>query len=995
MTKRADLSPALGYPGGPCHLQERVDQVVQNPRVRDDILNTINWQGHLDKRQERIIYDRLVERDQRGRIVLEPHVQHRMDQRGITVSEVKLALKEFITSNDPMRLRLDRGERVTYQSKKVSSLVVVFGKDGRDVVIITAYWKGVPDPPPPKGKCEVVGTSVRLAMTPQEHPAWDGRRHKIMKVSGTVYHGTSGAKAKLLMSPQGPNHPGAPVKMRKWVGPIGFYVTAVLSRAVEYARNLAASKGDVPVVLSWDAGQLGLGEVLFSLREPTEADIGLARDLGVSGMRGPGDWGILVFHPWSVPGTAVDSRTATDKQIKVPYSFKKVVLQPAKRKRKKWPFQGFIDFQGLLIDVENKRGSFREGKDENGEPWKVEMHHHYGEIRKTEGVDGDLLDAYIGENADSPLVVVIHQQDPDTKKYDEDKVMLGFDSVPDAIKAYKAQYDKPGFYQDRSVLNIGEFWRWCGEDRNHGRKVKKASEVLAYRASYKRRRRQRNPGAKRKRREYSRRTRTQRKTYQKTYRKKNRQSLRRRRQHKPLKVLSSIQMPLMTMAPYIGEGFIVPAHTRGDVVGFDWSEDWAFVDFDHPKLDTIAVPLDTLLMGSMLFSEDDEDFIEKNYIFVDVDDDGTKERLVESPTTEYDPVDVDEDHPAYLGGFSDPTTPYIKHAADRWTCEYCGSLNEPWDLRCRNCGAPRQSGPGVKRPPSRDRGPRTRQELERMFIQDDIEELTDYAFEEKYGEPKPRSHRLKDFLRRHASIQPVWVFDAATLGVRLAQGDGDTSGLYVEFIKEHGDETVTNPTTNRQVKFKSLNKTPEGRKIQQEEFRKWRESRRDESPVERKEETEKGKEKKPDLRTIDELELEWMKDDWEELADYAFEEKYGEPKPDEKGFAAFLKEKQEEIERAKAEGEKPEATGTGEKPSKKKPSKEKSGQPQKGGPEFEKARREWAQNIKDPKERKRVLKMSPSEFAAMKGAIADDGDESRTASWTFDLTTLDVYPGDR
>ena len=96
-----------------------------------------------------------------------------------------------------------------------------------------------------------------------------------------------------------------------------------------------------------------------------------------------------------------------------------------------------------------------------------------GEIRGTEGVDGDKLDVYVGENHDSPVVVVIHQHNPWDGKYDEDKCMIGFDSVEEAIGAYKKQYDRPGFYREdeHTAIPIGAFWRWVQNTRNKGKKV--------------------------------------------------------------------------------------------------------------------------------------------------------------------------------------------------------------------------------------------------------------------------------------------------------------------------------------------------------------------------------------------------------------------------------------------------------------------------------------------------------------------------------------------
>jgi hypothetical protein len=165
--------------------------------------------------------------------------------------------------------------------------------------------------------------------------------------------------------------------------------------------------------------------------------------------------------------------------VETPSHFHPVVLEPPKAKREKYPFQGYIDFQGLKIDVENKAGSDREGESPEGKPWKTHMYYHYGEIRGTEGTDGDKLDVYVGENHDASLALVVHQYEPETGKYDEDKVMLGFDSVEAAIGAYKRQYDRPGFYRDgeHTAMPIGQFWRWVQDKNNKGKKLHKDAAV--------------------------------------------------------------------------------------------------------------------------------------------------------------------------------------------------------------------------------------------------------------------------------------------------------------------------------------------------------------------------------------------------------------------------------------------------------------------------------------------------------------------------------------
>lgn len=171
------------------------------------------------------------------------------------------------------------------------------------------------------------------------------------------------------------------------------------------------------------------------------------------------------------------AKIAADHVVEVPHTFHPVVVQPPQVRRKEFPFTGFIDFQGLKIDVENKAGSFREGKDKDGKPWRIEMRAGaYGEIRDTTGTDGDNLDCYVGPNHDSSIVVVIRQHKPENGAFDEDKVMLGYDSVEHAIGAYKLQYNRPGFYKDGDYLAmpIGKFWRWVHDRKNEGKKVASA-----------------------------------------------------------------------------------------------------------------------------------------------------------------------------------------------------------------------------------------------------------------------------------------------------------------------------------------------------------------------------------------------------------------------------------------------------------------------------------------------------------------------------------------
>lgn len=193
-------------------------------------------------------------------------------------------------------------------------------------------------------------------------------------------------------------------------------------------------------------------------------DVENAKGSTRSGTGPEGDWSTSVLR--------VARRYMVAKEMfEVPISTSTVKVLPPRKKRKEYPFEGFINFQGLAIHVENVRGSTREGVDSDGTPWKVTMKHHYGEVDQTEGVDHDPVDIYVGPNGDSPLVVVVRQQDPKTKKYDEDKVMVGFNTEDEAVEAYKAQYNSAGFYQSHKSMPIGRFLRWCLNRDNRGKKV--------------------------------------------------------------------------------------------------------------------------------------------------------------------------------------------------------------------------------------------------------------------------------------------------------------------------------------------------------------------------------------------------------------------------------------------------------------------------------------------------------------------------------------------
>lgn len=103
---------------------------------------------------------------------------------------------------------------------------------------------------------------------------------------------------------------------------------------------------------------------------------------------------------------------------------------------------GKVQVQGMDISIENPRGSVRSGKDKSGKEWSNEMSDHYGFIEGTKARDGEGVDVYVGKGAEKAgIAYVIDQMDPETGKFDEHKVMLGYSSAKAAADAYRSNYD--------------------------------------------------------------------------------------------------------------------------------------------------------------------------------------------------------------------------------------------------------------------------------------------------------------------------------------------------------------------------------------------------------------------------------------------------------------------------------------------------------------------------------------------------------------------------
>jgi len=117
---------------------------------------------------------------------------------------------------------------------------------------------------------------------------------------------------------------------------------------------------------------------------------------------------------------------------------------------------GHVKVQGLDISIENPRGSTRSGTDPNGKTWEVEMQHHYGYIKRT---DGDHVDVFVGPNPESDSVFVVDQVNQDGT-FDEHKVLMGFDTQQDAEAGYLSNYEKGWKLGPVTAMNVEDFRNW-------------------------------------------------------------------------------------------------------------------------------------------------------------------------------------------------------------------------------------------------------------------------------------------------------------------------------------------------------------------------------------------------------------------------------------------------------------------------------------------------------------------------------------------------------
>lgn len=146
------------------------------------------------------------------------------------------------------------------------------------------------------------------------------------------------------------------------------------------------------------------------------------------------------------------------------------------------PLQGYMDFQGLPISVENRRGNIREWYDpHNDERGATRMTVPYGYVRGTLGTDGDQVDVFVGPHRDATHVYIVTQMlAPDFTEVDEQKCMLGYRTAEDAKDCYLAHYSDPRFFGSMAKMPMEEFRAKVMKTRESGGElVKGLPEIMA------------------------------------------------------------------------------------------------------------------------------------------------------------------------------------------------------------------------------------------------------------------------------------------------------------------------------------------------------------------------------------------------------------------------------------------------------------------------------------------------------------------------------------
>lgn len=166
--------------------------------------------------------------------------------------------------------------------------------------------------------------------------------------------------------------------------------------------------------------------------------------------------------------SSVSDEAATDAAHEAATSPKNDLAEPTEGQIEAGNYKkGHISVNGIRISIENPAGSERKGVDGDGKPWSVTMRDHYGYIKGSVGADTEHIDVFVkdGTPADfSGEVFVVDQVDPESGKFDEHKVMVGYADEAEARQAYLANYtdDWKGL-KAITAMPLAQFKAWAAD----------------------------------------------------------------------------------------------------------------------------------------------------------------------------------------------------------------------------------------------------------------------------------------------------------------------------------------------------------------------------------------------------------------------------------------------------------------------------------------------------------------------------------------------------
>ncbi len=112
---------------------------------------------------------------------------------------------------------------------------------------------------------------------------------------------------------------------------------------------------------------------------------------------------------------------------------------------------------GLPIAVETEAGHLRRGVNRDDVAWEHRLPYAYGYIDGTLGVDGDAVDVFLGLGLYAPTCYVVRQRKVNRwDEYDEDKLMLGFETEGEARRAFLLSYNDARFLGEVVPIAVAE-----------------------------------------------------------------------------------------------------------------------------------------------------------------------------------------------------------------------------------------------------------------------------------------------------------------------------------------------------------------------------------------------------------------------------------------------------------------------------------------------------------------------------------------------------------